>query len=424
MENLVDPMQNPRAEGDPDAPPSGKAVKIAPERIRSRPEPRQYLPMNASLIGRYLFRNLTLTTLVVTATLSLVMWLIQSLRLFELAINGGAPFGLFVTLLLLTLPGVLVIVLPIALFFTIAFVYNKLTADSELIVLRALGMSQWRLAAPALTLGVLIALAVFVLNAFIYPAANQRLKTLQDMIRGQYAGALLNDGVFNPIGDKLTVYVHDRAANGDLRGILVYQDQDNGKPVTIVAKRGVLVEGEHGPEIIVYDGKRQEVDPRTGHAPFTEFQRYAIDLEQVQETLTQRWKEPSERSLPELLSGPQGAADKGFDDVFRAEANNRMASPFFSLALTAIGLVALLGGHFDRRGQWRRILAGSLAMVTIEGLSIGLSNLARLHDFAVPLLYLAALLPALAALSMLARANDGWPPWRSWLAGKLPWWPA
>ena len=372
--------------------------------------------MNPSLVGRYLFRNLAIATLVATLIASLVLWLVSALKFFELAVNGGAPLSIFLTLVALQMPGLIAVILPITLALMIGFVYNKLTAESELIVLRALGLSQWRLAMPALVLGGIVAATVFFLNAFIAPAANEQLKTLLDMSRTQYNGVPLNAGAFNAINDKLTIYVSRHEANGDLEGILIYQDQENGKRTAIVAKRGVLAEGEHGPEIVVYDGKRQEVDPRTGNAPFNEFKTAAIDLEQVQDELTKRWKEPSERTLPELLRGPLDDRDAGHDAAFLGEAHTRIASPFFAIALTGVALVTLLGGRFDRRGQFRRLLVGFLVMLFLEMASIGLSNLARNHGIAIPLLYLLALLASAGAFIMFARANDGSPPWRVWLA--------
>jgi lipopolysaccharide export system permease protein len=378
--------------------------------------------MNASLISRYLFRNLAVATLIATVIVSLVAWLIESLKFFELAINGGAPVGLFLFLVMLAMPPIVAVVLPIIFFTVILFVYNKLTAESELIVLRALGLSQWRLAMPALALGAMVALLVFVLNAFIAPLANERLKTLQDISRTQFAGAPLNAGVFNAIGDKMTIYVREREANGDLLGILIYQEQSNGRPTTTVAKRGVLVDGDHGPEIVVYNVSRQEIDTVTGRPRTTEFERGTVDLQQVAEALTARWKEPSERTLPELLSGVQGDSDKGFDGAFRAEAHNRIGSPLFAIALTLVGLYTLLGGHFDRRGQTRRIITGGVMVLLIQGASIGLANFARNNWAAIPLLYLAALGPIAVVLILFAHANDGFQPWRLWLARVLPRW--
>jgi lipopolysaccharide export system permease protein len=378
--------------------------------------------MKPGLVSRYLFRNLAVSTLVATLIVSLVAWLIESLKFFELAINGGAPLGLFLWLVVLAMPPIVAVVLPIIFFAVVVFVFNKLTAESELIVLRALGLSQWRLAKPALALGAIVAVTVFVLNAFIAPIANEHLKRLQDIARSQFSDAPLNPGVFNEIGDKMTIYVRDREPNGDLRGILIYQEQSNGRPTTTVAKRGVLADGEHGPEIIVYDVSRQEIDPKTGRPRTTEFARGTVDLQQVQEALTARWKEPSERTLPELLSGVKTKEDKGFENAFRAEAHNRIVSPFFSIALTMLALYTLLGGTFDRRGQAKRILMSAILVLLIEGMSIGLANFARNHWVAIPLLYLGALIPIGIIVVLFARANDGLPPWRIWLRRILPRW--
>jgi lipopolysaccharide export system permease protein len=378
--------------------------------------------MNASLVARYLFRNLAVSTLIATVIVSLVAWLIESLKFFELAINGGAPLGLFVWLVMLAMPPIVAVVLPIIFFSVVIFVYNKLTSESELIVLRALGLSQWRLAAPALTLGAIVAISVFLLNSFVAPWANERMKTLQDLSRTQFAGAPLNAGVFNAIGDKMTIYVRDKEPNGDLSGILIYQEQSNGRPITTVAKRGILAEGEDGPEIIVFGLSRQEVDPATGRPRTTEAERGTVSLQQIQEEMTVRWKEPSERTLPELLMGVSRPGDEGFASAFRSEVHNRIASPLFSLALTVLGIYTLLGGQFDRRGQSKRIISGSVLALLIEGLSIGLADFARNHGIAIPLLYVTALVPIALIITLFARSNDGTPPWRIWLAQVLPPW--
>jgi lipopolysaccharide export system permease protein len=320
------------------------------------------------------------------------------------------------------MPKIVAVVLPILFFAVVVFVYNKLTTESELIVLRALGLSQWRLATPALAMGAIVALSVFVLNAFIAPIADEHMKALQDLTRTQFAGAPLNAGVFNPIGEKMTIYVRNREPNGDLQGILIYQEQTNGRPTTTVAKRGVVVDGDNGPEIVVYNVSRQDVDPTTGRTRTTEAERMTVNLQQVQDELTARWKEPSERTLPELLAETRDPADSGFENTFRAEAHNRMASPLFALALTMLALYMMLGGNFDRRGQTRRILLGSTLVIAIEGSAIGLANFARNHWMAIPLLYFAALTPIMVMLVLFARANDGLQPWRVWLPKLLPRW--
>jgi lipopolysaccharide export system permease protein len=183
-----------------------------------------------------------------------------------------------------------------------------------------------------------------------------------------------------------------------------------------------VVEGEHGPEIVVYGISRQEVDPATGRTRTTEAERSTVDLQQVQEAFSPRWKEPSERTLTELFAGAKDKDDTGFESAFRAELHSRIGSPFFAMALTMIALYTLLGGHFDRRGQSRRIIFSAVAVLLIQGMSIGLANLARNYWGAIPLLYLAAIVPGGLMFILFARANDGFQPWKPWLERILPPW--
>src|SRR5487761_1910026 len=102
-----------------------------------------------------------LLTPFVTAALSVAVWLLQSLRLIDLIVNRGLSVGLVLYLAILILPRFIDVVLPIAIFTAVVFVYAKLIAESELVVMRASGMSQWGLAKPALLIGAAGTIALY-----------------------------------------------------------------------------------------------------------------------------------------------------------------------------------------------------------------------------------------------------------------------
>ena len=60
------------------------------------------------------------------------------------------------------------------------------------------------------------------------------------------AAFLLQEGVFTPISDDLTVYVRSRDRDGTLRGILVEDARQKNSRATILAETGQLVEGRAG----------------------------------------------------------------------------------------------------------------------------------------------------------------------------------
>jgi len=82
-------------------------------------------------ITRYILRQLALSTLLVVVTLTLAIWLTQSLRFIDWIVNRGLPLSTFVYIAILVLPSFLVVILPIALFSAVLFTYNKLQSTAR-----------------------------------------------------------------------------------------------------------------------------------------------------------------------------------------------------------------------------------------------------------------------------------------------------
>src|ERR1700738_3073684 len=76
----------------------------------------------------------------VTAALSAAICLAQSLRLIDLIVNRGLSIEIFLYLAALILPRFLDIVLPIGVFIAVLFTFNRLTGESELVVMRSAGL--------------------------------------------------------------------------------------------------------------------------------------------------------------------------------------------------------------------------------------------------------------------------------------------
>src|SRR3546814_8430201 len=87
-----------------------------------------------------------------------------------LILNRGLPVSTFLYMATLLLPRFLIIVVPIAAFCATLFTYNKMISDSELIVMRSAGLSQYSLAKPR---------------------SEEHTSELQSLMRSSYAGFCL-----------------------------------------------------------------------------------------------------------------------------------------------------------------------------------------------------------------------------------------
>ncbi len=346
----------------------------------------------------YILRQVLVTTVFVLVTLTLAIWLTQSLRFIELIVNRGLGLGAFFYLTILLMPNFLSLVTPIALFMSTLFVYNRLTVDSELVVMRAVGFGPGQLARPAILLGALATLLGYGLSLYLVPMAFGQFKELHSDIRSDYSGLLLQEGAFTNIGSSLTVYVRAREANGDLRGILVHDSRDPSSPVTLLAERGTLATTEDGPRVILLNGNRQQVDRAAGKLSLLYFDRYSVEIGQTATSREFRWREPGERYIDELLwPDTSEANDRQYAPRLIAEGHTRLSAPLYALSLVLVGLACLLTGDFNRRGLSKRLLVAAACGLGVEAISIAIPNLAARTPAAIPFLYATPL--AIMALS-------------------------
>ena len=348
---------------------------------------------------RYLLRQLIGPFLLVTVGLTAVVWLSQSLRIIDLIVNKGLSFSAFLLMSMLVLPTFLSAILPIAFFCALLFVYNKLTIDSELVSLRAAGVSQWSLAKPALVMATIVVVISYAIIMYVMPVSHREFKERQFVLRSDHSALLLEEGTFNTLTEGVTVYIRGREG-GTLNGILVHDAREQERPVTMMAEQGILVQTDEGPRFILINGHRQRIDRDSSKLSLLNFERYTIDLGDFVQRGGERWRGPRERFIDELLDPASEGAER-LRGKFLSEAHNRIVSPLFGYALAAIGLAALLSGNIDRRGQWRRILVAIAAGVMLEAVALFLVNATAKNSSLIPFMYLNPVLMIAAAMVVL-----------------------
>jgi hypothetical protein len=155
--------------------PVSRPARAAPRRRKAVAATRRhpYDPRTMTNLDRYILRQSFSIMVFITAALSAAVWLAQSLRLVDLIVNRGLSPELFLYLALLILPRFLDIVLPIGAFIAVLFVFNRLTSESELVVMRGAGIGPFALARPVFILAVI---------SFRYRTGRSRICSLKFVI--------------------------------------------------------------------------------------------------------------------------------------------------------------------------------------------------------------------------------------------------
>jgi len=173
-------------------------------------------------------------------------------RLAEMIIQRGLPAGTVGKLLLYSLPNIIVLTIPMSLLLAVLLGIGRLASDSELIALRASGISLYRILRPVLLLALVLAGVNTYLMLDLLPRGNTAHVRLSAEILTRTLGAQFEPRIFyNEFPGKI-LYVADTDARGeDWRGVFL-GDSIVGpeEPADVwIADRGALELSSDGEEV-------------------------------------------------------------------------------------------------------------------------------------------------------------------------------
>jgi len=139
-------------------------------------------------------------------------------------------------------PSILLLSAPMAILIAIFLVYGRMSADSEIIVLKGCGMNYLRISKAALFISVSCTLILLFVSLYLLPLGmNAFKKTLYETIVRK-ASMTFEEETFSDVFKGNVIYVKEVSDVNEFRGIFVYRDADRTikDPVVIVAEKGTF----------------------------------------------------------------------------------------------------------------------------------------------------------------------------------------
>ena len=319
-------------------------------------------------IDRYLLRQLVLVFNFFGLVLVLIYWINAAVRLFDRLIADGQSAAAIVELLILTLPGVIRIVVPIAAVAAAIYVTNRLSTESELVVVQATGYSPWRLARPYALFGAMVFAGMSVLVHLLVPLASSALEDRQTELAQSITARILTEGRFIEPTDGLTIYIREITPDGELRDVYLADTRSAQTEVTYTAGRAYLVRTDGDAQLVMLNGMAQSLATQSGQLTVTTFDDFSYDIGNL---ITRDPASP--RSLgqiptAEMVRDPAAVrAETGRDAAaVTLEINDRINQSLLGLVGALLGFSALMVGGFSRFGLWPRVIFAVLLIVVIK----------------------------------------------------------
>jgi len=347
------------------------------------------------LIDRYLLRQLLGPTVFAVAALTAVALLGESLSTLDLIVNQRQSAIVFLKATLLSLPQLLNMVLPIAVFVSALVSLNRLHTEQEIVVCFAGGMSRWRVISPAIRLASTVALLALLMNLWVQPLTYRALRQVMMDVKADLAATLVREGEFTAPAPGLTVYAQSIDNQGDMHNLFIHQLKDDGGATTYMANTGHIAQRNHQAVLLLLNGSTQSFS-KNGVLQYLTFNEYPFELSQLSNPDEMIHYKFSDRWLHELFKPDlEQGWEKKNRKALLAEGNARIAEPLYNIVAMCMALSAIIGGGFSRLGYIRRIVTVGAIAVVVRVLGFAAKSASEanvwlnLLQYAIPLIAIA-----------------------------------
>ncbi|HVZ51612.1 MAG TPA: LPS export ABC transporter permease LptF [Pseudolabrys sp.] len=321
-------------------------------------------------ISRYIFRTTFSAFLIVLVSLTALIWVTQALRDFSLMTSQGQTILVFIGITGLIVPLLVLVIAPIALLIAVVHVLNKLSTDSEIIVMNAAGMSPWLLFRSFMTVAIVVSLGVASISAYFAPKGLRMLRDWLTEVHADVVSNIVQPGRFTSIESGVTIHIRERRSNGQLLGIFLDDRRNPKEHVTVLAEVGELIDNDRGTFLVLQKGVVQRQVENQRDPAMVVFDRYAFDLSQFAAGAQAVQYSIRERYLWQLLfPDPDDKLYIEQPTQFRAELHDRLVAPLYPIAFVAIAFAYLGAPRTTRQSRTLSLLGalGGVALLRLTG---------------------------------------------------------
>ena len=257
--------------------------------------------------------------------------------------KGQTTFGQILAFLWWSTPQFMAYIIALAVLLAALVTIGVLTKNSELIVMRACGVSLYRTAAPMLAFALVASAILFGMEERVLAFANRRADQLKHLIRGgsaQTFDVLNRKWIVGPRRRGLPLPVLQSRARRELNGLSVFEFDPKTHALTrrVYAQRALYQPGTEGPEWQLTAGWTRKFGDKTPSPSFESFAERMVGLETADYFVTEV-PEPRRMNYPQLSRYIAELRQSGYDVLeHEVELYRKVAFPFVTLVMTFIAV--------------------------------------------------------------------------------------
>ncbi|MFQ5457285.1 MAG: LptF/LptG family permease [Myxococcota bacterium] len=324
-------------------------------------------------LNLYLAKEILVFFVLGLVVVTFVLVVQNILRIMETTLGAGVGFWEFLKLCYYILPPFVSFSIPMALLVAILIGLGRLSADGEILALKSSGVSLYQILWPAAAIALAAYVTTTVITIKVEPWSRQAMRRLIYDLSARFTLGI-KERVFADYSG-LVMYVNEKPpGSSELRGILVFDEKEAERPVTVFAERGEIINDPESLKISLRlsNGSIHLLsdDFQTYQEATFESSRFTVDLSQYLEPLGAKPTRVSDMNVEELADlirrfrMREVLTERGLADLRRLQVryHQKFSLPF---ACIVFGMLAVpLGIQPPKSSRFRGFVLALLVVLS------------------------------------------------------------
>lgn len=270
-------------------------------------------------------------------------------QLFDLLIGKEVGFGNVFMIFAYSLPFITALTVPMGVLVATIATYGRMSGDSEILSIRALGINPVKLISPFFLLALFITIGMSLFNMYILPDANYNLKSKLVEVSRTRPSLKLYEGRFNEISNGYTLWA-DSIDHGKskLKDLIIYEEPQGEIPRVINAEQGNMAVRNDSLVLILRNGDFHRLDPSNPEKyRVMKFKEQVISIPLGGRRGGRITRSSREMSIPQLIEHAERSKSKRRKWRYILEVHKKFSIPVASIVFVLLGAPL---GIWVRRG--------------------------------------------------------------------------
>ena len=193
--------------------------------------------------------------LLVSVSISLIVWVIQAVNFLDIVTEDGHGFRVYFLYTLLSLPKIFSKILPFIYFVSIFYIILKYENNNELIIFWTIGIKKLDFVNILLIFSIFYIILQLLLTTFVVPKTLDKARSYIRSSNLDLYSSIIQEKKFIDAVKDLTIFVEEKNNNGELKNIFLKEKIKENEYQIIFAKKGIINNNNNKSTLLLFDGK-------------------------------------------------------------------------------------------------------------------------------------------------------------------------